>query len=121
MSGRRIGRRREVSPLERTAVPRLGADATPSEAAQAVGELADMLNESLPAPAYSADVTFATGANTIAHGLGRAPTMVQVAPKTADAAFAWGWDPAQPGNPRPDVLVTVTVAGGPMVARIEVR
>lgn len=119
--GATLGRRRTRDVIERVPAPRLSSDASPMDAARAVAEVADKVNESLPRDIYRADLTLATGTITIAHGLGRAPVMVQVAPKTADAAFAWAWNPEQPGNPRPDLLVVITTVGAPMTARVEVR
>jgi hypothetical protein len=119
--GATIGRRRIRDVIEKVPPPRLSADASPMDAARVVAEVADKVNESLPSDVYRADHSLITGTTRIAHGLGRPPTMVLVTPKTASAGFAVGWDPAQPGNPRPDTLVTITVVGGPMQARIEVR
>lgn len=121
MTARAIGRRRVRDVIEKVPPPRLSEDATSMDAARAVAEVADKVNESLAPSEYRADLTLTTGTVTIAHGLGRTPKLVSVAPKTASASFAWGWDPAQPGNPRPDLLVQVTTVGGPMACRVEVR
>lgn len=120
MRGATVGRRRIRDVIEKVPPPRLSADATAMDAARVVAEVADKVNESFAPDVYRADHAL-TATTTIAHGLGRPPTMVIVSPKTASAAFGWGWDPAQPGNPRPDLLVVITTVGSPMIARVEVR
>lgn len=120
MSGQRIGRRRENHLIAPVAPPQLTKDAGPTEIDRALGELADKVNEALPETAYRATVALVTGDNTISHGLLRRAAMVSVAPKTASAAFAWGWDRAQTG-PRPTMTTVISVVGGPMTAEVEVR
>jgi hypothetical protein len=118
-AGARLGRRRESHLIAPVAPPQLTKDAGPLEIDRALGELADKVNDALPQGVYRADVNLVSGTNTINHGLLRKPVLVQVCPKTAVAAFAWGWDPNQ-SSPRPTMTTTITVVGGPITARIEV-
>lgn len=123
MSGLRAGRRRTAIAAE-PVIPVNLAGATGDEALatleRGLSDLATSFNEQ-DASLYLADVSLIVGQNTISHGLGRKPEMVYVAPSSASASFGWAWDPNQPGNPRPEQITHVTVAGVPMTARIEVR
>lgn len=114
MSGQVSGRRRTRTVVQPVVMPSLdavkGTEEFDTRTERALADLADAVNALIAAPAFEDDVDLAIGTTTINHGLGRAPTMVQVAPKVAAAAFAWGWDPAQPGNPRPMLLVQITSA-----------
>lgn len=85
-----------------------------------LSDVVDAFNESA-ASSYTADVDLIVGQNTINHGLDRKPERVTVIPSEAVAAFGWGWDPTQPGNPRPERITHVVVVGVPLRARIEVR
>lgn len=85
-------------------------------------ELADRVNQLIASTELTVvDVDLVVGANTVAHTLGRAPTVVHVTPLDADGSFAWGWDPVQTGNQAPTRQTVINVAGAPMRARIEVR
>lgn len=64
------------------------------------------------------DVSLVVGTNRIEHGLMRTPVAVSVMPFTASAAFAWSFDPAQSGNPHPERVADVVVAGTAMRARV---
>ena len=123
VSGRVAGKRRDRATIAPVAPMQL-AGATGDEALakleRGMGELADALNAGT-SDSYLADHDLIVGLNTINHGLGRIPAMVYVAPSAASASFGVGWDPKQPGNPRPEAIVQLTVTGVPMTARVEVR
>jgi hypothetical protein len=124
VSGIRLTRRRTVAAYEPVQPMQL-AGATGDEALakleRGLGEVADKINAAAGGSVYVADVDLIVGQNTIEHGLGRKPEMVYVMPASAVAAFGVGWDPSQPGNPRPTMIVQIAVAGVPMTARVEVR
>lgn len=112
MSGVQLGKRRARAAVRPVSLPQLqpGDDKTDTRTERALQQLADAVNALIGDGAYEADVDLAVGTTTVTHGLGRQPTMVWVVPKTADAAFAIGWNPAQPGNPKPTSLVQITSA-----------
>lgn len=122
MSGLRAGRRRTVASVAPLVLPSLAEKPEEALAAveRALGEVSDAVNGQL-GRAYVADVELVVGANTIAHGLGRKPGIVRLTPKSADASFAWAWDPAQAGNATPTRTTVVDVVGVSMTARIEVE
>lgn len=64
------------------------------------------------------EINLVTGTNHVSHALGHPPRGVLVTPKSASAAFAWGFDWTQPGNPHPDRVADLAVVGGPMTARL---
>lgn len=110
MSGVSLGRRRTRAAFQPVVLPAVDKDEVDTRTERALTQLADAVNTLGGTASYEADVDLAVGTTTISHGLDREPTMVQVAPKVAAAAFAWGWDPVQPGNPRPKQLIQITSA-----------
>ena len=88
---------------------------------RAIDELATGLGAAVSGKVFTVDVDLIVGTNTIEHTLGRAPTWVQLIPTTASASFAWAWDPEQSGNPRPERLVEIVVAGIPVTARVRLE
>lgn len=124
VSGLKLTSRRSVAtftPVQPMQLAGATGDDALAKLERGLGEVADKLNEAAGASHFVADVDLIVGQNTIDHGLGRKPSMVYVTPASAVAAFGWGWDPDQPGNPRPTVIVQFAVAGVPMRARVEVR
>ncbi len=60
-------------------------------------------------PGYQTiEVDLAIGTNTVKHGLGRAPSHVNVTPTVASAAFAWAADSTAA---HPELQVTIIVVG----------
>lgn len=122
MSGQTSGRRRTRAVVQPVVMPSLeavkGTEEFDTRTERALADLADAVNQLGGGTNYVADIDLALGTNTIEHGLGREPAMVQVAPTTADVNFGWGWDPVQAGNPRPKMLIHITVAGTAMTARV---
>ena len=114
MSGIVTGKRRSRAAFQPVVMPSLevekGSEEFDTRTERAIEDLATAVNALGEVSYYEDDVTLAIGTNTINHGLNRTPTFVWVAPNVAAAAFAWGWDPAQPGNPKPTLLVQVTSA-----------
>lgn len=108
-----LGRRRAVAAKLSASIVSTGDDATDralDQVARAVDANADSV--------YQVDVDLVVGSNRIEHGLGRAPAWIIVMPAEADALFAWAWDPTQPSNPRPALLVDLVTVGVAMRARV---
>lgn len=115
MSGVKAGRRRDRKVIQPVNLPNLGGSdpdsAIDTRIQRGFDDLEAAVNALIDQTGVSVtDVDLAVGTTTITHALGRKPTMVQVAPLVAAAGFAWGWDPDQPGNPKPDALVQITSA-----------
>lgn len=116
----KAGARRTRVGAVAVAPPNLGSTEGDTKVNRAVDQLTDAVNQLGAADFFVDDVDLAVGTTTIAHGLNRRPAMVQVAPLVAAAGFAWGWNPDQPGNPKPDLLVQLTSATAATV-RIKVE
>ena len=118
---RPLGRRRANGLIAKVAEIHTGDGKDPQKVERALSQLATKMNEVIADGVFRADVELVDGPNVIMHGLQRTPSMVELAPKTASAAFGWGWDPAQATNPRPLLVTVIEVVGGPITARVEVR
>jgi hypothetical protein len=118
---RAIGGRRVRDELAKVIPPRQGAQYDPARANQALDALATRINDLADVSRAVLDVELEVGTNIIAHGLNRKPFSVRVQPATADASFAFGWDPSQPDNPAPSRNVHVTVVGTAMRARVVIE
>lgn len=67
------------------------------------------------------DVTLTVGVNRIEHGLGRAPSFVDLCPlSVADATFAWRFVD-DGSNPNPRAQVWIETVGVTIDARIRIR
>lgn len=85
---------------------------------RAIGQVADAVNAVVETGRTYVDADLVIGTNRIAHGLGRPAIRVEVIPATANATFAWGFDPAQSTNATPERLAYVEVTGTAMTARL---
>ena len=114
MSGIVTGKRRTRAAFQPVVMPSLevekGSEEFDTRTERAIEDLATAVNTLGEVSYFEDDVTLVIGTNTINHGLGREPTFVWVMPKTQSAAFAVGWDPAQPSNPKPTLLTQITSA-----------
>lgn len=120
MSGVALGRRRTRAAFRPVVLPAVGDSPVDTRTERALADLAAAVNALGEVSYFEDDVELAVGTTTISHGLNREPTMVWVVPKVPAAAFAIGWDPAQPGNPRPKQLVQISSATA-ATARIRVE
>lgn len=85
---------------------------------RAIDELAEAINRVVDPGQGFVEVDLIVGTNRINHGLGRIPLGVDVVPKDAASAFAWGYDWTQPDNPVPDRQIWLDVVGAPVTARV---
>ena len=121
MSGTRLGGRRTRNVIAQVTSVHMGDELDASTVERAIDAVTEKVDELLTGgDTYVADLDLVVGANVVTHGLGRVPALVTVIPRTASAAFAWAWDPAQSGNRSPERLTTVDVVGVPMRARVYV-
>jgi hypothetical protein len=100
----------------------IDVDPSPARMARALGAVAAIATRTSESPFSQVsvldDVALVIGTNKIDHALGVRPFGCVVVPKTASAAFAWGFDWTQPTNPRPDRVAFLDVVGATMTARI---
>jgi hypothetical protein len=119
VSGVRLGGRRTRNVIAPVVTLSLGEEPSSSTIERAIEAVAVKVDELIDAPgSYVADLDLVVGANVVIHGLGRKPTSVVLIPNTADATFAWAWDPVQTDNRSPERLTTVDVVGAAMRCRV---